>query len=241
MQDMLLGVYSSAGFALCPYVLFTMHCQIMQVSNEYHMIIIIMMTIMIFKVKLSRRHWLPGLSVESSVPSWCSLKASKKSSSHGFNGICWSQRSLSKSETDTHYFNWCKLFYLRVESLFDLEASFYQKFNLGTFRLNREDIRLDFQLNQMIWSQGHLKNHLRKKNLLMKNVAKKVIFLQAAKMSQTIPTAQILKLEQSQKNIQLIPIKSFPVNFRSIYTLFFTKIKSPISFKSRSSFIYSIG
>lgn len=57
----------------------------------------------------------------------------------------------------------------------------------------------------------------------MKNVAKKVIFLQAAKMSQTIPTAQILKLEQSQKNIQLIPIKSFPVNFRSIYTLNFYK------------------
>ena len=77
----------------------------------------------------------------------------------------------------------------------------------------------------MIWSQGHLKNHLRKKNLLMKNVAKKVIFLQAAKMSQTIPTAQILKLEQSQKNIQLIPIKSFPVNFRSIYTLNFYKNK----------------
>ena len=54
MQDMLLGVYSSAGFALCPYVLFTMHCQIMQVSNIYHMIIIIMM--IIFQVKLSRRH-----------------------------------------------------------------------------------------------------------------------------------------------------------------------------------------
>lgn len=46
MQDMLLGVYSSTGFALCSYVLLAMHCQIMQVChNQYHIIITIILII----------------------------------------------------------------------------------------------------------------------------------------------------------------------------------------------------
>ena len=127
----------------------------------------------------------------------------------GLKDRCLNQKQIHTILTDVSYFT-CEL-----KVYLTLRLVFTKNVTVVLFRLNREDIRLDFQLNQMIWSQGHLKNHLRKKNLLMKNVAKKVIFLQAAKMSQTIPTAQILKLEQSQKNIQLIPIKSFPVNLHS--------------------------
>ena len=133
----------------------------------------------------------------------------------GLKDRCLNQKQIHTILTDVSYFTSELKVYLTLRLVFTKNVT------VVLFRLNREDIRLDFQLNQMIWSQGHLKNHLRKKNLLMKNVAKKVIFLQAAKMSQTIPTAQILKLEQSQKNIQLIPTKPFPVNFRSIYTLNF--------------------
>ena len=39
MQDMLLGVYPSTGFALRSYVLLTMHCQIMQVCHNLFNII----------------------------------------------------------------------------------------------------------------------------------------------------------------------------------------------------------
>ena len=135
----------------------------------------------------------------------------------GLKDRCLNQKQIHTILTDVSYFT------SELKVYLTLRLVFTKIITVVLFRLNREDIRLDFQLNQMIWSQGHLKNHLRKKNLLMKNVAKKVIFLQAAKMSQTIPIAQILKLEQSQKNIQLIPIKSFPVNFRPINTLNFYK------------------
>ena len=135
----------------------------------------------------------------------------------GLKDRCLNQKQIHTILTDVSYFT------SELKVYLTLRLVFTKIITVVHFRLNREDIRLDFQMKQMIWSQGHLKNHLRKKNLLMKNVAKKVIFLQAAKMSQTIPTAQILKLVQSQKNIQLIPIKSFPVNFRSINTLNFYK------------------
>ena len=119
----------------------------------------------------------------------------------GLKDRCLNQKQIHTILTDVSYFT-CEL-----KVYLTLRLVFTKNVTVVLFRLNREDIRLDFQLNQMIWSQGHLKNHLRKKNLLMKNVAKKVIFLQAVKTSQMIPIAQILKLVQFQKSTLLILIK----------------------------------
>ena len=127
----------------------------------------------------------------------------------GLKDRCLNQKQIHTILTDVSYFV--------NEFVWPWGQIFTKNLTVVLFRLNKEDIRLDFQVNQqMIWNQGHLKNHLLKKKLLMKIVAKKVIFLQAVKMSQTIPIAQILRLVQSQKSTQLIPTKPFPVDFRPI-------------------------
>ena len=129
----------------------------------------------------------------------------------GLKDRCLNQKQIHTILTDVSYF------VSEFKVYLTLRLVFTKHLTVVLFRLNRGDIRLDFQLNQqMIWNQGHLKNHLLKKKLLLKIAAKKVIFLQAVKMSQTIPIAQILKLVQSQKSIQLIPTKAFSVDFRSI-------------------------
>ena len=129
----------------------------------------------------------------------------------GLKDRCLNQKQIHTILTDVSYF------VSEFKVYLTLRLVFTKHLTVVLFRLNRGDIRLDFQLNQqMIWNQGHLKNHLLKKKLLLKIAAKKVIFLQAVKMSQTIPIAQILKLVLSQKSIQLIPTKAFSVDFRSI-------------------------
>ena len=124
MQDMLLGVYSSAGFALCPYVLFTMHCQIMQVSNDYRMIIIIMMTKMIFRSNYQDDIDCPVCRSKVQFPRGVLSKLPKNHllmdlmESVGLKDRCLNQKQIHTILTDVSYFT-CELkVYLTLRLVF---------------------------------------------------------------------------------------------------------------------------
>ena len=93
-------------------------------------------SLIFFQFKLSRQHWLSNLPIQSSIPTWCPLKTSKKSFVIGSDGICWPQRSIAQSKANSHNFDWRKLLIILLTNIkSDLEASFWQKLRLnGTFQ-----------------------------------------------------------------------------------------------------------